>query len=305
MNKQISIGVDIGGSHISAAAVDLESGCMIDHTYTQLSVDNQAFASVIMNHWADCLREVMEKAEIEFPIGIGFAMPGPFDYVNGISLIEGVCKYDNLYGLNVKQAIVTALNLKNEVPVRFINDASAFAIGEAWSGAAKNTYRSIAITLGTGFGSAFMIDGVPQSHGDNIPKNGWVYCLPFGDSIADDSFSTRWFIKRFKKITGEQVAGVWEIAERARKNKNDRSIFTEFGMNLAVFLTPLLKKFNAEVLVIGGNIPGAYDLFGPALVNQLKKENIETQICISELKDNAAILGSARLADSLFWEKLK
>ena len=35
---------------------------------------------------------------------IGIAIPGPFDYVNGICLIKGVAKYENLYGFNIADA---------------------------------------------------------------------------------------------------------------------------------------------------------------------------------------------------------
>ena len=43
--------------------------------------------------------------------GIGFAMPGPFDYVKGICYIRGVAKYENLYGINVGEAIAEALKV--------------------------------------------------------------------------------------------------------------------------------------------------------------------------------------------------
>ena len=45
MNKNIAIGTDIGGSHISCAAIDLVSGKIIRETLTERAVDNQAQAS--------------------------------------------------------------------------------------------------------------------------------------------------------------------------------------------------------------------------------------------------------------------
>ena len=43
------------------------------------------------------------KVPLENVKGIGFAMPGPFDYVKGICYIQGVAKYENLYGINVTE----------------------------------------------------------------------------------------------------------------------------------------------------------------------------------------------------------
>ena len=42
-----------------------------------------------------------------------------------------------------------------------MNDASAFAVGEAWAGSASDFNRSLSITLGTGFGSAFISNHIP------------------------------------------------------------------------------------------------------------------------------------------------
>src|SRR5664280_2669555 len=88
MNKKIAIGTDIGGSHISCAAIDLLSGKIIRDTLTERPVDNQAAANVIIGAWSDALWSVLKKVPRKQVKGIGFAMPGPFDYVKGISYIR-------------------------------------------------------------------------------------------------------------------------------------------------------------------------------------------------------------------------
>lgn len=305
MNKVISLGVDIGGSHISAAAVDMNSGSIIDSSYCELKVENKASANLILSQWCKCIRLVMNQIG-DIPLGgIGLAVPGPFDYSQGISLIAGVDKYEAIYGLNIQQAIRTGLNLNETIPVRFINDAMGFAIGETWVGAAHKFSRNVIITLGTGFGSAFMIGGVPQKEGVGVPPEGYLYCCPFDDSIADEYFSTRWFIKKMKLMTGKTCSGVKEIAESVRDGVLDNTIFREFGSNLAVLLYPFLKEFDADMLVIGGNISRAFDLFEPYLSEKLRNKNIGTKVISSTLKDYSAILGSARLIDPDFWGKIQ
>ena len=232
-------------------------------------------------------------------------MPGPFDYVNGICLIKGVPKYEKLYGTNVGVAISQALGLPQDIPVRFMNDASSFAVGEAWAGKAAYSSRSMAITLGTGLGSAFIADKIPVVTGDMVPDLGCVYHISFRDGIADDYFSTRWFTKKYKERTGRESKGVKDIAEEAESDNRIRNIFIEFGASLAAFLSPYLIKFGADVLVLGGNISRAYDLFGPALEDEMKRQKCNTIPLLSELKEDAALLGSAYLLDDSFWSAVK
>lgn len=305
MDKHIAIGADIGGSHITCAAVDLSSGKILRNTLTEKPVNNKAAANVIIDVWSGALKEALSKVPAGNVKGIGFAMPGPFDYVKGISYIKGVAKYENLYGFNITDAISSALRVREGFLIRFMNDASAFAVGEAWAGSAKDYTRSLSITLGTGFGSAFIADKIPIVDGAEVPRIGCVYHLPYKDGIADDYFSTRWFIREYKRITGRELSGVKELASLASTDKVVNDLFTQFGDESALFLSPWLKKFRAEILVIGGNISHAYDLFSKVFEARLRKENWNGRVALSELKEDAALLGSAYLLDDDFWKSVQ
>jgi glucokinase len=305
MEQKLAIGADIGGSHISCAAVDLKSAKVLRETFSERAVNNQASATEIISVWASCLAEVLEKTVAGNVMGIGFAMPGPFDYVNGICLIRGVAKYENLYGFNIGDAIVSSLDVPDNFQARFMNDASSFAVGEAWAGKASAVRRSISITLGTGFGSAFIDEKIPVVDGNEVPKLGCVYHLPFNGDIADESFSTRWFIRKYKTITGKEVKGVKELADIASADKTAQDLFIEYGDNMGIFIAPWLNKFKAEMLVIGGNISNAYDLFGKVFESRLKKEKCECKIELSSLKEDAALLGSAYLFNDDFWKAVQ
>jgi glucokinase len=82
-------------------------------------------------------------------------------------------------------------------------------------------------------------------------------------------------------------------------------LFSEFGNNSALFLSPWLKKFSAEILVIGGNISHAYDLFGNVFEERLKKEGWTGKVALSKLKEDAALLGSAYLFNDHFWKAVQ
>ena len=304
--KKYAIGADIGGSHISCAVIDLEKEIIIKESFATQKVDNQAPADDILENWTIALKKSLAYIDRDQLAGIGFAMPGPFDYEKGIALFtESVAKYQNLYGINVAIRLKEILGLGEGTGVRFMNDASAFAIGEAWLGKASNVDRSVSITLGTGFGSAFVDKGVVVVERADVPKLGCVWHLPYNGGIADDSFSTRWFIKKYAEKTNIQTSGVKEIADNVDSDDKAKEVFVEFGTHLGEFLGPWLNKFDAKALVIGGNITGAYKHFGKYFEAALKKQNVTTAIHISDHMEDAAIIGSARLFDPAFWEKIK
>ncbi len=305
MKKNIAIGADIGGSHITCAAVDIVTGKIMRNTISERSVNNQAKANVIISDWTEVISSVMVKVPYNNIKGIGFAMPGPFDYVKGISFIRGVAKYENLYGFNIAHAISSSLDVPEDFLIRFMNDASSFAVGEAWIGSAANVNRSLSITLGTGFGSAFISDRIPVVDGPEVPKLGCIYHLPYNDGIADDFFSTRGLVGRYKSISGEELGGVKELAKLAESDKLAADLFVDFGDKLGQFLAPWLKGFRAEILVIGGNISHAYSLFGKPLESSLKKEKCNCEVALSMLKEDAALLGSAYLLDDDFWKSVQ
>jgi len=302
-HKTLAIGADIGGSHISCAAVDLENLEYLSHTFSQCEVDNHASPEKIIGLWSDAIRSTMELAGPDNIRGIGFAMPGPFDYVNGISLFRGENgKFENTYGLDVPVQMKARLKLPEDFTIRFINDATAFAIGEDRFGKGKGFERILAITLGTGFGSAFLSDHLPVLDGPHVPYQGCLWHIQYEDGIADDYFSTRGFLKRFKDSTGEEIHGVKQLAERAATHVQAMALFEDFGFKMGRFLKPRMEKFSCELLVMGGNISNAYPLFKDQLLKGLDNENFKVET--SKLQETASMIGSAFLVDDIFYKKL-
>lgn len=304
--KRYAIGADIGGSHISCAVIDLKKKAILKETYDTKHIDNKASSESILSNWVLAINKSLKCIDSHELAGIGFAMPGPFDYANGIAqFTDEVAKYENLHGVDVAKYMRNIFSLNSVSDARFMNDASAFAVGEAWSGKAANVKKSVSITLGTGFGSAFTDNGLPVVDREDVPKYGCVWHLPFNDGLADEWFSTRWFIKRYVEKSNQRLAGVKEIAQRVPSDPKAQEVFAEFGTNLGDFLGPWLKRFKADVLVIGGNVSAAYHLFGPFLEISLKSQVVDTRIYLSELKEDAALIGSARLFETNFWNEIK
>lgn len=295
-DKQYAVGTDVGGSHVCSAVVNLSTG-EIAGKPVETALDSSAGAEHIMDTVAcNILQAVSEAGPVQDIAGAGLAFPGPFDYEHGVSAVRGVGKYDRIYGLDVKASLYSRLCSHGITSFKFVNDAAAFALGECAAGAGAGAERVVAITLGTGVGSGFVAGGHLVETGDEVPAHGWVYHLPFGDGIADEAFSTRWVCRRYLELSGKNVRGAKEVAEDCQSGSvQARQLFDEYGSRFASFVAPVLKRFRADVLVLGGNISRAYGLFGPALERGLAAGGCPVPVKTSVLLDRTAMTGAATL----------
>ncbi len=302
LNPTLSIGADIGGTHITCAAVQVQDGQLLKGSLSRATYDHNDPAQVILESWSKALNNTLSAIPLDQVAGIGFAIPGPFEYRNGISKMEH--KFKNLYGLHIPTALSPLLHPDKTLPMRFLNDASSFAVGEAWTGEGQGFDKVVVITLGTGFGSAFTQDGVPIVSGDSVPKEGCLWHLPFKDGIADDYFSTRWFTGEYQKRSGRAIKGVKELMDIGASEALAGALFQEFGHNLANCLVAPLQQFGAEILIVGGNIAHALPLFGETFRADLEKAGLSIKVIASRHSEHAALIGSARLLDEGFWLKV-
>lgn len=306
MNEnKIAIGVDVGGSHISCKLYDLEENKLLNDSFFSLPIDNTGSTDAILETFEKLLKPVMSGLDANELAGIGMAFPGPFDYLNGIGLFTGEnAKYIHLNQVNLREEFSVRLNLQQE-RIRFINDATAFALGEYFNGALQKASRCLAITLGTGFGAAFLSEGIPVIRDNSVPGEGCLWHLPFEEGIADDYFSTRGLISRFESSSGQKVEGVKEISAFYQENESARSVFTDFGDKLARFLSPWMLSFRVERLVIGGNISRAYSHFEVPLKKELDHTGMQVDVRPSTLLEDSAFIGAAVLLRDAFYEGIK
>jgi glucokinase len=277
-----AVGVDIGGTHITAAVVDLDNRTLVPGTELRAHVNAQGTTTEILKIWFEIIEKTTQKISGSLK-GVGFAMPGPFDYQEGISLIKNMHKYDALYGLNIKELLAQCLS----IPVSLIqmrNDAEAFMAGEVMGGAARGANHAVGITLGTGLGSAKSHFGITE----DVNRGS----SPFKDGIAEDYISTRWFVKRYWELTGQSIPGVKELLDRGVDDPIVQQILNEFCTNLAPFLQTFIREERAELVVVGGSIAQAYRLFYPQLRQLLPKEQETVLVKKAILGETAALIGA-------------
>ena len=280
-NGQYILTADIGGSHITAAVCNITTDTIINESLTRLELNSKGSAESILWSWQNAFDTAQGRSGVQVS-GLGMAMPGPFDYENGISYIQGFDKYDALYGMDVKQYFANRLNLYPS-EIRFRNDAEATIAGEVLAGAGKSQDNVMGVTLGTGFGSAFC--------SNQVTKDLNLGSAPYKTSIADDHLSTRWFLKRYTELTGVILSGVKQLAILAQSSEQGRQIFAEFALNMSDFLADPLNRFKPDKLILCGNIAKSHPLFLPLLRSRLS----DTNIVLAELGEQAALIGAAGL----------
>jgi len=283
--NHFAIGVDIGGSHITAAIIDLTSHSIVANSIIRHSINAKAGETEIINQWSDAMIHCKSFMPGSFK-KMGIAMPGPFDYEKGICLIKDLDKYEALYNLNVKELLAEKLGI-DVADIFMMNDASCFLKGEIFSGTAKDSNNVIGITLGTGLGSAVCKNG--------IIYDGDLYCAKFKDQTAEDYLSTRWFLRRYQQLSGKNVNNVKEISEQVANDKNAAMVFKEFGKNLGEVLANYIRKHDAETVIIGGNIMKAWELFIDETKAELSEQGIIVSLIKAKLGETALLLGAGSL----------
>ncbi len=280
--KSLVAGVDIGGTHITAALIDMQNRSIIPGSYCRERVNSKGSSDEIISSWANVINGCFAAAGI-LPGYIGIAMPGPFNYAEGIALMKGQGKYDSLYGLNVRQLLAFKMKVMEET-ILFNNDAACFLQGELFCGIAKDVNKVIGLTLGTGFGSAIA--------GDGKVANANLWNASFKDGIAEDYLSGTGLMKNYTMISNLVVENVKALATLAEYDDiNALHAFNQFGNELGDFLEPFVNQYSTELIVLGGNISRASRFFSAPLRHRLHKHKVV--IAESILGEQAALIGAA------------
>ena len=274
---------DVGGSHVSCAVCSsntLRLGLVARKSYSS-RCSGSAFL--------DMLERLGKEACTSFDavLGAELAFPGPFDFSAGISLMRH--KLGDIYGIDLRSALAGRFGW-NADQVRFVHDAAAFLLGEMGAGVAMTVHRAVGITLGTGIGSAFSIDGRVVTEGEGVPPGGELWNLGFLGGTVEDAVSSRAIRQSYWQRTGREVE-VDALARAASHDSAAREAFLEFGRHLGLAMRANLCPFDPQVVVLGGGICRASELFLPAARREL--EGLAFDIRITQLFDHAPLVGAA------------
>ena len=240
---------------------------------------------------AACLAQIVEGfSRVRDEAGgglaaISFAFPGPADYAAGV-----IGDLGNLPAFRGGVALGPILEDRFGVPVFINNDGDLFAYGEALhgllpeinallaeAGSARRYRNLLGVTLGTGFGGGLVRDG-ELFVGDNgaageiwLVRNKLDREYPAEDGVGIRAVRTAY--AREAGIAADAAPEPSEIAAIARgKSPGDevaaREAFRRMGEVAGDAIAHAVTLIDGLV-VVGGGLAGAADLFLPALVGEL------------------------------------
>ena len=317
--KTLAIGIDIGGTRTKIGLVNLNSGQVeairVAPTETK---DGERFLRAI----GEAISHFKAKAAAEQTIlaGVGIGVPG-FVFADGT--------VDSTYGfLEFMEDYPLAAHIRreHELPCLLDNDARVVALGEAIYGQGMGQSvghtpgvpfrRVLVLTLGTGLGLGFVIDGkldgqLPFAHMGGhmtITTNDFVcYCGKTGclESLVSGAgigriAARRGWLQKYPEIplTAESI-----FTQKHSGNRDAEAIVDEYIGYLKTGIDNYINLYAPDVIVLGGGIAKGLSqheidqLYTPGLLRSIKA--YKTTILISELQEQAGILGSAALFHSL------
>jgi glucokinase len=295
-----SIGLDLGGTNLRAAAID-KNGVMLDKVSgrTQYSEGREAIVRDMVEAIA-VMRDKFGKSQLS---GIGIGVPGFISLKDGV--IRNCANISTLENFPIREEIGQRL----ETTVILENDANAAALGEKWMGAGKGVDDLVMITLGTGVGGGIISGGkVLRGFNGMAGELGHITAVPYGNpcgcgnsGCVEKHASATAIINMGRMLgLGQNITAkdVYDLAVAG--NPRAQMVFVSMGETLGIVLAMLVNVFNFPLYLIAGGVIAGWDLFYPPMIAETKKRsftfrNAETRVEKAQLGNEAGLYGAAYL----------
>ncbi len=298
-----SIGVDLGGTNLRAAAVSW-NGEILERV--SRPADFARGADCVVDDIVRAIDEIRSRLGFESLRGVGIGVPGFIDMAAG--LVVGSANLPGFQDFPVRDKIQRCLG----TPIILENDANAAALGEMWMGAGRDVKDLILITLGTGIGGGIIMDG-KILHGflGMAGELGHMTVFPDGNPCgcgncgclekhaSATAIAAMGQMMHFgghaAEVTAEQV---YELA--AAGNSRARQVFESMGRALGIALTNLINLFNFPLYLLSGGPLPAWEMFAPAMLAEVNRRSFiftrgGTRIEKALLGGDAGLYGAAYL----------
>jgi len=310
MSEKFAIGVDLGGTHIAAALVDIK-GKTGKIQEIKISPEERVPHSVLDKIELLVNRVISEEnISRDNIVGVGIDAPGFIDTINGI------CYFSPNFPGWKDIKVGPILQEKLKLPVMILNDVNAAALGEKFFGAGRGVKNIICMTLGTGVGGGIIIDnklhlGASQGAGEighmTIEPDGPM--CGCGNKGCFEAIVARGGIIRTAKemilqnpdtllanIEDINPLDVFEAAEKG--DAVAQEIFKKIGKYLGIGISNLILVLNPEKIVIGGRIANASKYLFPPAVEEINKRvkmfpPETSELVVAELGPDAGLIGAA------------
>jgi glucokinase len=294
MDDSVTVGVDLGGTSVRVGVYDCARQLLGSRSMaTRVEAGPQSVVEEIASAIKELLQELALDGATHELIGVGIGSPGPINLETGtLGLLPNFPGWDDF-------PLRDALERAAELPVWLESDANAAALAEWEMGAGKATgLQSMAmITLGTGVGSGIILDGKvwhgmfgmggEVGHATVDPNGPACPCgsrgclelyasanglmrLARGIAETDSASSAlRQLVNRSEGFSPRDVASLAELGDASACEA-----FRRVGFHLGIGLANLINTLDLPMIVVGGGMATAWDLFSPAMFETIRDYSV-------------------------------
>lgn len=310
------IGVDLGGTNISAGVIDDKLEII---GRGKLKTNCPREAELILADVAKAVELAAADAGIGMKdvVSIGIGTPGSVNKTTGYIEYANNLDFDKVPAKQILEA-----RLKKTVYLD--NDANCAALGEAVAGVGRGVSSFVAITLGTGVGSGIVLDGkIVTGVNDGAGEMGHMVIVADGerctcgrrgcweryasataliqqtkDAMHHDMDSKMWELVGgdINRVSGRTSFDAMRAGDKTAKKVVDKYIFY-----LAVGITNIVNALQPEIICIGGGIGHEKENLLVPLRKYVARERYsihadrQTEILSAQLGNDAGIIGAALL----------
>jgi glucokinase len=308
--RMYTLALDIGGTHIGCGVV-YNKEVLAQRTVPVTAGDR---LSDILPNLTETLRELL----LEIPLkeeqcsGIAIGFPGIVDFNTG-TIYSTLKKFEDAPTLDLKGWASRSFRL----PLSIENDARMALLGEHFAGAAQGCSDVVMMTLGTGIGSATLLNGriLRGAHAHAGCLGGHLtvkfdgrlcHCGNIGCAEAEASgwalpqIFEAWPGARNSKLAALRRFGFRELFARAYSNEPVAREIRDHCLRVwSANAVSLVHSYDPEVIVIGGGVSQAADQIIPFMQEYIDRHTWSSwgkpKVRAASLGSSAALLGAVPL----------
>ncbi len=276
------LGVDLGGTRMRMAAVGPD-GRLASEVFSVPT--GRDFGPDELRNRLGELSHRLHGALGQFTAtALGFGTAG----VVGRGPLTQCHNLPRLNGVDVAELVAAVAGC----PVSLENDARCFTLAEARFGAGRGARDVVGVTLGTGVGCGVMIGG--RLLRGAFRQAGEVWRIPLRGMYLEHFVSGAGVVRSYEAAGGSPGLEAKCVAEAAREGDAAAiAAWRAYGEDLALLCETITALLNPDVIVIGGSIAGASDLYQGVFEPRLQQHG--TRVVHAELGPAAGVIGAAAL----------
>ena len=283
--------LDIGGTFVKSALGVAGKGA-IEGTFMSTPVSSDGTAEEITDAFRTAVSaQIKRAAEEGYAIeAVCAAIPGPFDYKKGVFLMKH--KFAAVYGMSFREILADVI--APHTRLSFVHDVNGALLGALSVDSSLREGNVAMVTLGTGLGFTYSIDGKVQESQTGSPAKG-LWNAPYMDGILEDYVSRRGILRLYAQQGGRLAEGedVREISIRARNGEMEAlRTFSLVGDHLASGARQLVSDLNVKQIIFGGQISRSFDLMEKSILEGLPED---VAVKVSPDIEGLVLVGAAAL----------